>query len=95
MEWIKMSLSPLKDLINFLHKKSKTNDILKKQLFIELRDNLNVFRNAFLNEVSHDTLIDLLSNTAIQQAIRENFSFNKLKSGKIEAKHIVDDRNKK
>ncbi len=95
MEWIKMSLSPLKDLINFLHKKSKTNDILKKQLFIELRDNLNVFRNAFLNEVSHDMLIDLLSNTAIQQAIRENFSFNKLKSGKIEAKHIVDDRNKK
>lgn len=95
MEWIKLSISPIKDLISFLNKKSKTNDVIKKRLFIELRDNLNVFRNAFMNEVSYDVLIDLLSNNAIQEAIKENFSFGKLKTGKLESKHIVDDRNKK
>jgi hypothetical protein len=95
MEWIKLSISPVKDLISFLHKKSNTSDVHKKQLFIELRDNLNVFSNGFLNEVSYDILIDLLRNEAIQQAIKENFAFKKLKPGKIEARHVEDDRNKK
>lgn len=95
MEWIKLSISPVKDLISFLHTKSKTTDVVKRQLFIELRDNLNVFSNGFLNESPYDNIIDLLSNTAIQQAIKENFSFNKLKKGAIEERHIKDDRNKK
>ena len=95
MEWIKLSLSPVKDLMDFLYKKSKTNDVHKKQLFIELRNNLNVFSNGFLNEVPYDNLIDLLSNEAIQEAIKDNFTFKKLKPGKIELKHINDDRNKK
>ena len=95
MEWIKLSLSPVKDLMDFLYKKSKTNDVHKKQLFIELRNNLNVFSNGFLNEVPYDNLIDLLSNDAIQEAIKDNFTFKKLKPGKIELAHINDDRNKK
>lgn len=95
MEWIKLSISPVKDLISFLHTKAKTTDVVKRQLFIELRDNLNVFSNGFLNESPYDNIIDLLSNAAIQQAIKENFSFNKLKKGSIEYKHIKDDRNKK
>ena len=95
MEWIKLSISPVKDLIAFLHKKSHTTDVHKKQLFIELRDNLNVFSNGFLNEVSYDILIDLLKNDAIQQAIKDNFAFKKLKPGKIESTHVEDDRNKK
>lgn len=95
MEWIKLSISPVKDLITFLNKKSKTNDIAKRQLFIELRDNLNVFTNGFLNESPYDNIIDLLSNTAIQQAIKENFSFGKLKKGVIKEIHIKDDRNRK
>lgn len=95
MEWIKLSISPIKDLVEFLTKKSKTNDILKKQLFIELRDNLNVFRNGFMNEVPYDNLIDLLSNTAIQNAVKENFSFRKLKAGKLQERDILDDRNRK
>ena len=82
MEWIKLSISPVKDLIAFLHKKSNTSDVHKKQLFIELRDNLNVFRNGFLNDVSYDVLIELLKNDAIQQAIKDNFAFKKLKEGK-------------
>ena len=95
MEWIKLSISPVKDLISFLNKKSKTNDIAKRQLFIELRDNLNVFSNGFLNESPYDNIIELLSNSAIQQAVKENFSYNKLKKGVIKEFHIKDDRNKK
>ena len=95
MEWIKLSIAPVKDLIGFLHTKSKTNDVIKRQLFIELRDNLNVFSNGFLNESPYDIILDLLSNAAIQQAIKENFHFNKLKKGNIEDRHIKDDRNKK
>ena len=81
MEWIKLSIAPVKDLISFLHTKSKTNDVVKRQLYIELRDNLNVFSNGFLNESPYDIILDLLSNAAIQQAIKENFQFNKLKKG--------------
>lgn len=95
MEWIKLSISPVKDLISFLHTKSKTTDVVKRQLFIELRDNLNVFSNGFLNESPYDNIIDLLSNAAIQQAIKENFSFKKLKNGTVEERHIKDERNKK
>ena len=95
MEWIKLSIAPVKDLISFLNTKAKTTDVAKRQLFIELRDNLNVFSNGFLNESPYDNIIDLLSNAAIQQAIKENFSFNKLKKGSIEYKHIKDERNKK
>ena len=95
MEWIKLSISPVKDFIAWLHGESKTSNIHKKQLLIELRNNLNVFSNGFKNNVPYDTLIDMLSNEAVQQAIKENFSFKKLRAGKIESRHVRDDRNKK
>jgi hypothetical protein len=95
MDWLNAGISPLKDLIAFLQKKSNTNDVQKKQLIMELRNNLNVFRNGFLNDTPYDNMIDLLSNEAIQQAVKENFSFKKLKGGHIDARHVKDDRNKK
>ena len=95
LDWLKSGIAPLDNLISFLHKQSKTNDVLKKQVLMELRNNLNIFKNAFLNEVSHDTIIDLLSNEAIQEAVKNNFSFKKLKAGGIEPYHVYDDRNKK
>lgn len=95
MEWLKTSIAPLKDLIGFLHKKSQTNNIHKKQLIMELRNNLNVFRNGYLNNSSFDAMVDLLSNAAYQDAIKANFSFKKLKTGKIETTHILDERNKR
>ncbi|HTS43804.1 MAG TPA: hypothetical protein VMH01_05370 [Puia sp.] len=95
MKWLNTGIAPLKDLLAFLYKKSKTNDIHKKQLIIELRDNLNVFKNGFLNETPYDKMIDLLSNHAIQAAIKENFSFKKLRAGTIEVHHVHDERNKK
>jgi uncharacterized protein YllA (UPF0747 family) len=95
LDWLKSSISPLEKLIAFVHTQSKTNDVVKKQLLMELRNNLNVFKNAYLNSVSSDTVIDLLSNEAIQQAVKQNFSFKKLKQGTITAKHVFDERNKK
>ncbi|MBX3242739.1 MAG: hypothetical protein KIT80_03545 [Chitinophagaceae bacterium] len=95
MEWLKSGITPLKELIAFLQKKSQTNNIHKKQLIKELRNNLNVFRNGFLNNASFDTIVELLSNDAFQEAVKNNFSFKKLRSGKILPEHIQDERNKK
>lgn len=95
LEWLKTGIGPLKDLLTFLTREGKTNDVLKKQLIRELRNNLNIFHNAFLNSVSPDIMIDLLSNEAIKKAIESNFKFKKLKPGHIEPYHIFDERNKK
>ena len=95
LEWLKTGIGPLKDLLTFLNKEGKTNDILKKQVIRELRNNLNIFHNAFLNNVSPDIMIELLSNEAIKEAIKNNFKFKKLKPGKIEPYHVFNDRNKK
>ena len=95
MEWLNAGIAPLKDLIAFLNKQSRTNDVQKKQVIMELRNNLNVFKNGFINNTPYDNMIDLLSNDAIQQAIKNNFTFKKLKKGAIEPQHIFEERNKK
>jgi hypothetical protein len=95
LDWLKTGIGPLKDLLTFLNKESKTSDILKRQVIRELRDNLNVFHNAYMNNVSPDVMIDLLNNEAIKEAIKNNFKFKKLKAGAIEPYHVFDERNKK
>lgn len=95
LEWLKTGMGPLKDLLSFLNSEGKTTDVLKKQVIRELRNNLNIFHNAYLNKVSPDIMIELLSNEAIRKAIEGNFKFKKLKPGRIEPYHIRDDRNKK
>jgi hypothetical protein len=95
LDWLKTGLGHLKDLLTFLNKEGKTNDIFKKQVLRELRNNLNVFHNAYLNEVTPDVMIEMLSNEAIKDAIKNNFKFKKLKPGNIEPYHVFDDRNKK
>ena len=70
-EWLKTGIGPLKDLVTFLNKESKTSDILKKQVIRELRNNLNIFHNGFINNVSQDVIIDMLSNETIKEAIKE------------------------
>ena len=95
LEWLKSGIGPLKDILTFLNKESKTSDVLKKQVIRELRNNLNIFHNGYLNEISANTLIDMLENEAIKEAIKNNFKFKKLKAGTIEPYHVFDDRNKK
>lgn len=95
LDWLKTGIGPLKDLITWLSKEGKTNDVLKKQVLRELRNNLNIFHNAFLNEVAADVMIDMLANDAIKKAVDANFNFKKLKPGSIEPYHVKDDRNRK
>lgn len=95
IDWLKTGIGPLKDLLTFLNKESKTNDVLKKQLIRELRTNLNIFHNALLNKVSADVMIDMLGNEAYKKALDGNFKFSKLKAGRIEPYHIRDERNRK
>jgi hypothetical protein len=95
LEWLKTGIDPLKDLLVFLNKESRTNDVVKKQLIRELRDNLNIFHNAYKNNNSPDVMIDLLSNDAIKEAIKNNFRFKKLKPGTIQTSHAPDERNRK
>ena len=95
LDWLKTGIGPLKDILTFLKNEGKTNDIIKKQVIRELRNNLNIFHNAYINNVSHDVMIDMLSNESIKEAIKNNFKFKKLKPGTIEPYHIEDERNKK
>jgi hypothetical protein len=91
--WLSSTAAPLQQLVGFLHKQSRTNDVQKKQVIMELRDNLNLFKEALQLPISYDQLIDLLSNEAYRNAVKENFAFKKLKGGKIERKHILEERN--
>jgi hypothetical protein len=95
LDWLKTGIGPLKDLVTFLNKESKTNDVLKRQVIRELRDNLNIFSNAYKNSNPPDVMIDLLSNEAIKEAIKNNFKFKKIKAGTIEPYQVFDERNKK
>jgi len=95
MEWLKTGISPLKDLMVFLNKEAKTNDVLKKQVIRELRNNLNIFYNGFLNNISQNVMIDMLNNDSIKEAQKNNFKFKKLKPGTIEPYHIYNERNKR
>lgn len=95
LEWLKTGIGPLKDVLTFLTKEGKTNDVLKKKVIRELRNNLNIFHNALLNQVAADVMIDMLSNEIIKEAVESNFKFKKLKPGTIEPYHVHDDRNKK
>lgn len=95
LEWLKTGIGPLKDLLTFLNKEGKTNDVLKRQIIRELRNNLNIFHNAFLNNVDADIMIDMLGNEFIKKGVEANYKFNKLKPGRIETYHVHDERNKK
>jgi hypothetical protein len=78
-----------------LYTKSRTNDIQKRQIIRELRNNLIVFENAYLNEVGADTVIDNLSNEAIRGATQEGFHFDRIRPGHIQKSQILDERNTK
>ncbi len=95
LEWIKTGIGPVKDLITFLNKESKTSDVVTRKLIIELRDNMNIFHNAYKNNISADIIIDMLSNKAYQDAIDKNYKFKKLRVGDIEPYHVFDERNKR
>lgn len=95
MDWLNTGIGPLKDLISYLGTQSRTNNVHKKQVIRELTNNLNVFKNGYLNNAPYDPLIDLLSNQAIQEATKAHFLFKKLHGGTIEPHQVYNERNRK
>lgn len=94
-EWLKTGIGPVKNLLDFLSKAGKRDDIIKLSIIRELRNNLDLFRQAFMGNISLDTLVDLLDNKAMEQASQKNYKFKKLVSGRIGRYHIADERNYK
>ena len=70
------------DLIAYLRKRKKSNDIIKVGIFEELQTNLTVLSHKNRKDVDFNAIIDIISNEAIKKAKDENFNFNLLKKGK-------------
>ena len=94
-DFLSPAVSVLKDLVAFLNRESKTENITKKLLLRELRDNFKVLMYAHEKNADIRLVIDQLSNAAIKDAIKSGFDFNKVRKGKITEKSIFDERNKK
>lgn len=94
IEWLTL-VKELPGLIKDLGGLITSSNATKKLLLSELKLNLKQFDNARKTDTSYDNLIDILSNEIIADARRKGFVFKTIKLGKVEDKHIKDDRNKK
>ena len=94
-DFINPTINALKELIPYLSEKSKTENITKRLVLRELRDNLKVLMYAHEKKADVDKVIERLNNTAIKEAVKTGFDFNKIRKGKISVEMITDDRNKK
>ncbi len=81
----------IKILASLISQSNSTRDLL----LIELDLNLKFFENAKSKQLSYDQLITLLSNQEIKNAIQKGFIFKTIKVGKVQAKHIINKRNKR
>lgn len=94
IEWfgiVKEIPSLLKDLGKLIKNNRRTKDLLLR----ELKLNIKSFETAFKSKANYDKLAELLSNDKIKEARNESFNFNNIKKGKIELKHVRDERNKR
>lgn len=94
-DFINPTITALKELIPYLSEKSKTENITKRLVLRELRDNLKVLIYAYEKKADVDKVIERLNNTAIKEAIKCGFDFNKIRKGKITEELIKEERNKK
>ena len=94
-DFINPTINVLKELIPFLSEKSKTENITKRLVLRELRDNLKVLIYAYEKKADVDKVIDRLNNAAIKDAMKSGFDFNKIRKGKITDDLIKEERNKK
>lgn len=93
IEWISV-IKSIPDLLSNLGGLIKNNRATKDALIRELRLNIKAFETASkTKKINYNKLLDLLHNEAIQTARKERFTFNSVKTGKIESKHILDKRN--
>ena len=94
-DFLTPAISVLKELIPFLSAESKTENITKRLLLRELRDNFKVLMYAHEKNADIRLVIDQLNNSDIKDSIKGGFDFNKVRKGKITLKHVNDERNKK
>ncbi len=92
-DFIKSSFDLLNELIPFLSEKAKNSGKQKKLVIRELRDNLNTLKNGYKHKLPADVIVDALSNAAYREALGENFDFNKIRRGELQAFEIKDKRN--
>lgn len=76
--YLELGIESLKDLFNYLSNKSKGKDILMNELMREIRDNIKLLEHRNSDGVNASAIIERLSNSAIIEAYKQNFSFNKL-----------------
>ena len=94
-DFINPTINALKELIPYLSEKSKTENVTKRLLLRELRDNLKVLMYAHEKKADVDKVIERLNNNAIKEAVKTNFDFNKIRKGKITNEMVKEERNKK
>ena len=94
-EWLS-SIKNITEIVGLLGELAQNNRATKDLLIRELRLNLKAFETAQKNKnINYDKLLLLLKNERIQKARESRFTFQTLKKGVIESKHIKDDRNKR
>ena len=87
-DFIKSSIDLLNELIPFLSEKARNSGKQKKLVIRELRDNLNTLKNGYKHDLGPDAIVDALSNVAYRNALDENFDFNKIRRGELQAFEI-------
>jgi hypothetical protein len=93
IDWFS-TLKNIPDLLSSLSSLIKNNQATKDLLLRELRLNLKAFQTAHkTKKIDFDKLLDLLHNEAIQNARKNRFLFNSIKTGTIDKKEIRDERN--
>jgi hypothetical protein len=74
------------DIYKFLTQKSKANNISKRLLFRELKNNIERLEHRNKKGVDRNILIEKLENESVLKAIQDGYDFNKLAP-----KSFVDD----
>ena len=92
LEWI-VIFKELPKLIKDLGGLINNSRATKNLLLSELKNNLKQFENAKKVSLTYDELIKILSNEKIIEASRTGFVFSLIKIGKVQHKHIKDNRN--
>jgi hypothetical protein len=78
------------DLYKFLSQKSKVNNITKRLIYREIRNNMRRLEHRNKKGVDIIVLINKLENISISKAIEEGFDFHKLAPKMIINEPIID-----
>ena len=77
-DYLQTGIGTVKDLFTFLTERSKSKDIIKNNILRELRDNLKLLEHRDKDGVNKKAIIEGLQLTAIADAYKQNYHFNKL-----------------